>query len=174
MPGSNSGRGPVSPVPNLGSGQPSGQNMGASGSRNIQGVKLGVPGGTGNSQGNGNFSRPAQVVTIGQPTVAPPVTHPPVATISKAKPPQVLYQPKPAYTADATKNNIEGTIRVRIRVSATGQVTVIGIVGGGLGHGLDQNALATAQAIRFRPALDAAGNPTDWEGVVSVQFQIAT
>jgi TonB family protein len=45
--------------------------------------------------------------------------------------------------------------------------------GAGLGHGLDQSALNAAQQIRFRPAIDANGNPTDWEGVVRVHFQIS-
>ncbi len=173
MPGGNTGHGPVSNVPNLGSGQPNGTNMAGTHVQPVSGLPRGVPNGQGGGVGNGNVDSP-RVVALGekQPLANTPRTTPP--GLSKSKPPQVLFQPKPAYTADATQNHIEGTIRVRIRVSATGQVTVLGMVGGGLGHGLDQSALNAAQALRFRPALDAQGNPTDWEGVVNVLFQIAT
>jgi hypothetical protein len=51
-------------------------------------------------------------------------------------------------------------------------VTVLGL-GNSLGHGLDEAAVATAKGIRFKPAVDASGAPVDWEGVVSITFQMA-
>jgi TonB family protein len=170
----NNGHGPISQVNLGGSGNPNGGNLNGNGRTNVQGVRLGDPKGYGNPGGNGQGTAPPALIALGRPPQPAGDTRPSVQPLSKGKAPQVLYQPKPVYTADATANHVEGTIRVKIRVAATGQVTVLGMVGGGLGHGLDQSALNAAQAIRFRPALDATGNPTDWEGVVSVQFQIAT
>jgi len=88
-------------------------------------------------------------------------------------PPTVMYKPKPAYTADATAAHIEGTVTVKIHVSASGAVSVLGVVAG-LGHGLDESARQAAQGIRFKPATDAAGNAVEWEGPVSIIFQIAS
>jgi hypothetical protein len=51
-------------------------------------------------------------------------------------------------------------------------VQVLGVVQG-LGHGLDESAIEAAKATRFRPAVDASGNPVDWEGVVLVKFQLS-
>jgi TonB family protein len=68
--------------------------------------------------------------------------------------------------------HLEGTVSVRLRVSAAGRVQVLG-VSSGLGHGLDESAENAVRATRFQPALDASGHPTDWEGVVNVAFQLA-
>jgi len=84
----------------------------------------------------------------------------------------VLFKPKPAYTDEARNQHIEGTVYVNIKVSASGAVTVVGVKSG-LGHGLDESAVRCAQGIRFKPAVDTAGNPIDWEGVVNITFQVA-
>jgi TonB family protein len=93
--------------------------------------------------------------------------HPPARTG-----PQVIYKPKPEYTPQATAAKVEGVVSVRIRVAANGAVTVLGVTNG-LGYGLDQSAVRAVQATRFRPAVDANGHPTDWEGVVNISFQMA-
>ena len=170
MPATNTGGGPPSQAVNLGSGQPNG-GVGGSGSRAIAGVKLGVTGGTPGGTGNGIGTRPSQV-SLGQ---APP---PPAAVAAsvKAAParqgPQVLYKPKPAYTAEATAAKVEGVVSVRIHVAPSGAVSVIGVTNG-LGYGLNESAIRAVQATRFRPAQDASGNPVDWEGVVNISFQMA-
>jgi TonB family protein len=84
--------------------------------------------------------------------------------------PKVLWKPKPAYTAEATALHINGVVQVRIRVSATGSVTVLAVTHP-LGHGLDQSAERAAESMRFQPAVDANGHPVDWEGNVTVTFQ---
>jgi TonB family protein len=171
MPSTNSGGGPPATAVSLGSGQPGG-SIGGSGSRGVVGVKLGVTGGTPGSNGNGIGSRPA-TVQLGQNTT--PVNlaqvhteHPPVR-----QGPQVIYKPRPAYTAEATAMHLEGVVSVRIRVSSGGQVSVVGVTSG-LGHGLDESAIRAVQMTRFKPALDASGAPMDWEGVVNISFQIAS
>ena len=165
------GRGPSSKAVNLGSGQPNG-NLAGNGARAIQGVKLGgVTGGTGTGPGNGIGSRPQQVA-LGHAPEAPSANNTSLAKAPVRSGPQVIYKPRPAYTAEATSLHLEGTVAVNIRVSSGGAVSVIGVTSG-LGHGLDESAIRAVQGTRFKPALDAAGNPTDWEGVVRIVFQMA-
>lgn len=171
MPSTNTGGGPPSAKVSLGSGQPDG-SLGGTGARAVQGVKLGgVTNGTGTTPGNG-VGMQARQVSLGG---APPPPGPAAAMVRTPArtAPQVLFKPKPAYTSEATAKHIEGTVSVRIKVSAGGVVTVVG-VSSGLGYGLDESALRAAQGIRFKPAVDATGNPIDWEGVVNINFQIAS
>ena len=86
--------------------------------------------------------------------------------------PKVIFKPKPEYTEEATRLHIEGVVSVRIHVSATGAVQVLGVTSD-LGHGLGQSAVRAVQATRFQPALDPSGKPIDWDGVVNVAFQLA-
>jgi TonB family protein len=87
--------------------------------------------------------------------------------------PKVIFKPRPEYTAEATRLHIEGVVSVRIHVSAAGSVQVVGVTSD-LGHGLGESAVRAVQATRFQPAIDAAGRPTDWDGVVNVAFQLAS
>jgi periplasmic protein TonB len=165
MPASNTGAG--AKAISLGSGSPTSQNM-ASTANAVQGVKLGVTGGTGPLNSTGRVAGP---VNLGQNT-PPPMPKPAgPATIAKSAP-KVLFKPRPEYTAEAIKLHIEGTVSVRLRVSASGTVQVLGVTSD-LGHGLGDSAVRAVQATRFQPATDASGHPIDWEGVVNVAFQLA-
>jgi len=170
MPASNTGQGARATAVNLGSGSANSQNMnGRDNAANaVKGVKLGVTGGTGplNSP-----TRVAGPVNLGQAT-PPPMPKPSAPVQSARSAPKVLYKPKPEYTAEALKLHIEGTVSVRLRVSSSGAVQVLGVMSD-LGHGLGESAIRAVQATRFQPATDAAGNPVDWEGVVNVAFQLA-
>lgn len=170
MPANNTGGGPPATRISLGSGQPGGQ-MGATGARAVQGVKLGVTGGTPGGTGNGVGTRPAQV-QLGQNTAPAPVQAAQATRAPVRTGPQVTYKPKPVYTAEATALHLEGVVSVRIRVSASGAVSVVGVTNG-LGHGLDESAIRAVQGTRFKPAMDSNGNPIDWEGVVNISFQLA-
>ncbi len=167
MPASNTGMGATKV--SLGSGSPGGTNMAGNGTHNVRGVKLGVEGGTGPMNSRGQVAGP---VNLGQ-NQPPPVTR---ASAPEASPlrsgPKVLFKPRPQYTEEAVKLHLEGTVSVRLRVTASGTVQVLG-VSSGLGHGLDQSAIRAVEATRFQPAMDASGRPTDWEGVVNVAFQLA-
>jgi len=171
MPASNTGQGAAhATAVNLGSGSANSQNMnGRDNAANaVKGVKLGVDGGTGplNSP-----TRVAGPVNLGQ-SVPPPMPKPSAPTQTVRSAPKVLYKPKPEYTAEALKLRIEGTVSVRLRVTSTGAVQVLGVVSD-LGHGLGESAVRAVQATRFQPATDAGGNPVDWEGIVNVAFQLA-
>ena len=170
MPSSNNGQGARATSVNLGSGSANSQNMdGRDNAANaVKGVKLGVTGGTGplNSP-----TRVAGPVNLGQAT-PPPMPKSSAPTLSARSAPKVLFKPKPEYTTEALKLHIEGTVSVRLRVSASGAVQVLGVTSD-LGHGLGESAVRAVQATRFQPATDASGNPVDWEGVVNVAFQLA-
>lgn len=175
MPGmnrANTGNGPRAVAVNMGSGSPNGRMNGHdNGAHVIQGVKLGVPGGTGpmNSRNYANAPVNVQLQTQMQP--ARPV-RPEVQQASMASAPKVTYKPTPVYTEEAKAMHLEGNVSLRIRVAANGGVQVLGVVHG-LGHGLDQSAIQATEATRFKPALDTAGHAIDWEGVVLVNFQMS-
>jgi periplasmic protein TonB len=147
---SGSGNGPHATTVSMGNGMPNGTNMNAH-SGSVSAVKP---------------------VTIGG-SVAPP-SAPKVAAVTAAvaSPPKVMYKPTPNYTAEARAMHLEGNVSLRIRVTAAGTVEVLNIVHG-LGHGLDESARAATMATRFKPAVDGAGNPVDWEGTVVVNFQMS-
>jgi protein TonB len=171
MPASNNGMGAESRVVNLGSGSSGSQNMHGrdNASAGVVGVKLGVTGGTGPRNALG---RSPGVVNLGQntPPPMPKPAGPSTATVKTG--PKVLFKPKPEYTSEARNLHIEGVVSVRLRVSSSGTVQVLGVTSD-LGHGLGDSAIRAVQATRFQPATDASGHPIDWEGVVNVAFQLA-
>lgn len=57
---------------------------------------------------------------------------------------------KPAYTDDARASQVEGVVRVEITIDPTGQVVDAKLLRG-LGHGLDEAALAAARQMTFEP-----------------------
>ena len=83
----------------------------------------------------------------------------------------ILEKPKPVYTEEARKLNIEGEVLVEVVFPASGPVQV-GRVIKGLGHGLDEAAVRAAQQIRFKPALQD-GKPVDFPATVHIVFQVA-
>jgi TonB family protein len=126
--------------------------------------RRGVPGGTGTG------TDPS--VPIGSRRTIAAATPPPTAG-SLATGARPTFVPTPVYTADATAAKVQGNIVVRIRVLASGAVQVLGIQGAGLGHGLNEAALAVARGTKCKPALDANGHPIDSETIMTVHFQIA-
>ena len=60
---------------------------------------------------------------------------------------------------------------LQVLFAASGQLRVLATVRG-LGYGLDENAVAAAEAIRFRPA-ESAGVAVDSTAVVHIVFQLA-
>lgn len=83
----------------------------------------------------------------------------------------ILYKPKPAYTAEAERLRIEGNVLLQVVFTASGEVNVLRVVQG-LGHGLDESAIAAAREIRFRPARQD-GRPVDSTAVVRIEFELA-
>jgi len=64
--------------------------------------------------------------------------------------PEIVGRVEPVYPAQAREEEIEGRVHLRLFVDRVGRVTRAEIVRG-LGHGLDQAAIAAARRLRFRP-----------------------
>ncbi len=67
------------------------------------------------------------------------------------KAPKLIKQAQAEYTDEAVKNRIEGPIKLRLTISATGKVTKVEVLKG-LGYGLDEAAVAAAKQFVFTPA----------------------
>jgi TonB family protein len=87
------------------------------------------------------------------------------------RPVEILSKPKPVYTEEARGRRIEGEVLLQVLFAASGEVHVLATVRG-LGYGLDENAVAAAEAIHFRPA-ERAGVTADSTAVVHIVFQLA-
>ena len=166
MPGSNTGSGPRAVNVSMGSGSPSGSNLNATSPRPVAGIATGTVG------SHGPLTGTVQKLAMNNPAPVPTMAQPQVQTHVAKSTPTLVYKPEPVYTEEAKNMHLEGNVSVRIRVTADGSVQVLEIVHG-LGHGLDEAAKTAAQGTRFKPALDATGNPVPWEGVVTVKFQMS-
>lgn len=85
---------------------------------------------------------------------------------------EILYKPKPIYTNEARKLNLEGQVFLEVLFGANGQLHVNRVVRG-LGHGLDEAAIAATSKIKYKPA-QRNGAPVDFTGTVTVTFQMAS
>jgi TonB family protein len=85
---------------------------------------------------------------------------------------QILYKPKPVYTDEARKLNIEGEVLLEVVFGANGELHVNRVVRG-LGHGLDEAAITATNKIKFKPA-QRNGAAVDSTAIVHVMFQIAS
>jgi len=86
-------------------------------------------------------------------------------------PVEITFKPNPVYTDEARQLKLEGEVLLEVSFAANGSLQVNRVVRG-LGHGLDEAAVAAANKIRFKPAL-RAGQPVDSVAVVHVSFQLA-
>jgi len=86
-------------------------------------------------------------------------------------PVEITYKPNPVYTDEARSLKLEGEVLLDVSFSANGTLHVNRVVRG-LGHGLDEAAMAAANKIRFKPAL-RYGQPMDSTAIVHVTFQLA-
>lgn len=86
-------------------------------------------------------------------------------------PVEITFKPNPVYTDEARSLKLEGEVLLEVMFGANGQLHVNRVVRG-LGHGLDEAAVAAANKMRFKPAL-RNGQPVDSTAVVHVVFQIA-
>ncbi|GAA3769346.1 energy transducer TonB [Terriglobus aquaticus] len=169
MNASNSGLGNPTKIALSGSGSPNGTNM--AGRDNAAVPIRGLSNGMAGSNGSGPARAGAIQIAMNnkpQPVatqIAQPVSAPRTA-------PKVLFKPRPEYTEDAKNAHIEGSVAVRIHVTSSGSVQVLG-VSSSLGHGLDQAAERAAQGMRFQPATQD-GKAVDWDGVVNITFQLAS
>ena len=101
---------------------------------------------------------------------------PSAAARSQGPPPvtaaQILEKPRPAYTEEARRLQIEGEVQLEILFGASGEIHILRVLQG-LGHGLDENAAQAARTIRFLPA-KREGRPVDSTATVHIIFQLAS
>ena len=152
----------------------SGQGNGSGGAKGIKGTVASADFGSSiatGSKGDGRSSAVstggfgAEQVVHGGPKLAQADSGP--ATV----PVEITYKPQPLYTDDARSLKLEGEVLLEVMFSANGTLHVNRVVRG-LGHGLDEAAVAAANKMRFKPAL-RMGQPTDSTAVVHVLFQLA-
>ena len=84
--------------------------------------------------------------------------------------PKPISVPQPGYTDDAQAAAVEGKVRVQLTVDETGKVVDVKLIAG-LGHGLDEAALAAARRATFEPALHC-GKPTQATFTISMRFKL--
>jgi TonB family protein len=154
-----------------------GQGNGSGGAKGIKGTVasadfgsgVATPGkGDGRSNGKGGIATGgfgSQEVAHQGPKIAQ-------AEIGPATTPvEITYKPNPVYTQEARDLKLQGEVLLEVSFAANGTLHVNKVVRG-LGHGLDEAAVAAANKIRFKPALRYS-QPVDSTAVVHVMFQLA-
>jgi len=63
----------------------------------------------------------------------------------------ITFKPQPGFTEEARLNGVDGVVRLRAVLSASGEVSRISVLKG-LPDGLTERAVAAARQIRFQPA----------------------
>jgi len=84
---------------------------------------------------------------------------------------EITDKPNPVYTAEARDLKIQGEVLLEVLFSSTGHLQVNRVVRG-LGHGLDEAAIAAANKMRYKPAT-RSGQAVDSTAIVHVVFQLA-
>jgi TonB family protein len=125
------------------------------------------PGGSGNSRDEVKSSVLA-AATVESESSKPKAND---AAAVVVQPLVILDKPSPVYTEEARRLAIEGEVLMEVIFSASGQVRIVRVVKG-LGHGLDEAAISSAQQIRFEPA-QQNGQPVDVPATVHIVFQLA-
>jgi TonB family protein len=151
-----------------------GQGNGSGGAKGIKGTVASADFGNGiatGSKGDGRSSGVstggfgAEQVVHGGPKIAQADSGPPTSSV------EITFKPNPVYTDEARSLKLEGEVLLEVTFSANGTLHVSRVVRG-LGHGLDEAAIAAAKKMRFKPAL-RNGQPMDSTAVVHVLFQMA-
>lgn len=145
-------------------------DFGLSLSGGVDGTGLAMPAGGSTKSGPRGPAAPAtkaapkRLAAAADPAALDPCQDPP----AKPKPRSV---PQPAYTEAARAAAVEGKVRVQLTVDETGRVVSVKLLQG-LGHGLDEAALAAARQAEFEPAV-RCGRPTSATFNISMRFNLS-
>ena len=156
-----------------------GQGNGSGGAKGIKGTVASADFGSGVAtagQGDGRRSGrgSAGVQTSGFSSQEVAQNTPHIQRVDSGPPPtsvEITYKPNPVYTDEARNLKLEGEVLLEVEFAANGQLHVIRVVKG-LGHGLDEAAVAAANKMRFKPAT-RSGQAIDSAAIVHVVFQLA-
>jgi TonB family protein len=151
-----------------------GQGNGSGGAKGIKGTVASADFGSGIATGGNGNGRSGGVATGG--FGAEQVVHsgPKIAQADSGPatvPVEITFKPNPVYTGEARSLKLEGEVLLEVLFNANGTLHVNRVVRG-LGHGLDEAAIAAANKMRFKPAL-RMGQPMDSTAIVHVLFQMA-
>jgi TonB family protein len=153
-----------------------GQGNGSGGAKGIKGTVASADfgngiatGGKGDGRSNGQGVATGgfgseQVVKSGGPKIV-------AADTGAATPVEITFKPNPVYTDEARGLKLEGEVLLEVSFGANGTLHVNRVVRG-LGHGLDEAAMAAANKMRFKPAM-RGGQQVDSTAIVHVMFQMA-
>ena len=156
-----------------------GQGNGSGGAKGIKGTVASADfgsgvatAGQGDGRRSGRGSAGVQSSGFGSQQIAQNTPHiqrvdsgPPTTSV------EITYKPNPAYTDEARNLKLEGEVLLEVEFLANGQLHVNRVVRG-LGHGLDETAVAAANKMRFKPAM-RNGQAMDSTAIVHVVFQLA-
>jgi len=154
-----------------------GTGNGTGGAKGIKGTIASTGFGNGVAQpGQGDGRRSGQGVQASGFTSEQVATNTGRHTLNDAaaatNPVEILYKPRPVYTDEARKLNLEGEVLLEVMFGANGQLRVNRVVQG-LGHGLDEAAVSAANKIKYKPA-QRNGQAVDSTNIVRVTFQLAS
>jgi len=155
-----------------------GQGNGSGGAKGIKGTVASADfgsgvatAGQGDGRRSGRGSAGVQTSGFGSQEIAQNTPHIQRVDSTPATPVEITYKPNPVYTNEARSLKLEGEVLLEVEFTANGQLHVNRVVRG-LGHGLDEAAIAAANKIRFKPAM-RNGQAMDSTAIVHVVFQLA-
>jgi TonB family protein len=153
--------------------QGAGTGNGSGGANGLKGTVASAGFGNGIAQTGATAGRKvvAQSSGFGTQEVAQNVKTVQVNNGPATNPVEITYKPSPTYTDDARQLQLQGEVLLEVVFGADGKLQVNRVVRG-LGHGLDENAIAATNKIQFKPAT-RNGTAVDSTLVVHVVFQLA-
>jgi TonB family protein len=153
-----------------------GNGNGTGGAKGRQGVVASTGFGSGTATGDGSGKVSASRGTVKQTgfndTAAAAVKVPVHDAAPSVVPAQIISKPTPQYTAEARTLKLEGAVILEVVFEASGHMRVVRVVQG-LGHGLDESAIAAASQICFKPA-KKDGQPSDYSAQIRIVFELAS
>lgn len=94
----------------------------------------------------------------------------PIETPRVTSPLRITAKPKAAYTDEARTNEVEGSVRLKVTLLASGEVGSMTVVNS-LPDGLTEQAIAAARQIKFDPAT-VNGVPVSKTITIDYSFEI--
>jgi TonB family protein len=81
-----------------------------------------------------------------------PASEPAMRSTPHEEGPALISAPTPSYTEEAKRAGVAGKVSLEVEVDAYGTARVLRVISG-LGYGLDEESIAAANGMRFRPAV---------------------
>jgi len=121
------------------------------------------------SVASGQVNKSVKSVDFSEPALAKAQTV--AVKVSPITPVAIQSKPAPVYTEEARRLRVEGDVVVQVVFTAAGEIRIVEVVRG-LGHGLDEAAVAATRQIRFTPAR-RDGQFVDYPATIHVVFALS-